>query len=309
MGIRFACHQCGKRLNIKSELAGRRGVCPACSARFRIPLSDAEKSLPVEQKPDSIAASSSTASTPTPPSSRRLSARETGSPKTKSRPVGEGLPQGAPSSVASAPANDAFFSSEEDVGEERAGGQGAGEQREGEVPASEEGFEGKPFNVDPAVERPPSAELLSEHEPEAIWYVRPPSGNQYGPASTELLRQWIGEGRVAATSLLWRDGWPQWRTAVEVLPELADRLPGAGKAADASGEPFAGAFPAEPTPGQGGIGQGETRPAGSAVDLAGQATVGAERRVRSSRRVMWIGVLAAVALMLVGLLVVVANRG
>ncbi len=49
MGIRFACHECGKRLNIKSELAGRRGVCPACSAKMRIPLSDAETSTPVEE--------------------------------------------------------------------------------------------------------------------------------------------------------------------------------------------------------------------------------------------------------------------
>ena len=37
MGIRFACHACGKRLNIKSELAGRRGVCPACSQTISHP--------------------------------------------------------------------------------------------------------------------------------------------------------------------------------------------------------------------------------------------------------------------------------
>ncbi|MEL7264252.1 MAG: hypothetical protein AAFP69_05500 [Planctomycetota bacterium] len=45
MGVRFACHVCGKRLNIKTELAGRRGKCPACGQRFRIPTSDQELSI------------------------------------------------------------------------------------------------------------------------------------------------------------------------------------------------------------------------------------------------------------------------
>ena len=38
MGIRFACHVCGKHLNIKRDLAGRRGVCPTLLGQ--IPNSD-----------------------------------------------------------------------------------------------------------------------------------------------------------------------------------------------------------------------------------------------------------------------------
>ena len=48
MGIRFACHVCQKQLNIKRDLAGRRGICPHCQSRFRIPLEDAEQSTPVD---------------------------------------------------------------------------------------------------------------------------------------------------------------------------------------------------------------------------------------------------------------------
>ncbi|HBV61746.1 MAG TPA: hypothetical protein DEF45_01870, partial [Rhodopirellula sp.] len=48
MGVRFACHVCQKQLNIKRDLAGRRGVCPHCQSRFRIPLEDAEQSTPVD---------------------------------------------------------------------------------------------------------------------------------------------------------------------------------------------------------------------------------------------------------------------
>ena len=47
MGIRFGCHHCGRRLNVKEALAGRRGVCPSCRIRFRIPNRDSPTSLPL----------------------------------------------------------------------------------------------------------------------------------------------------------------------------------------------------------------------------------------------------------------------
>jgi hypothetical protein len=37
MGIRFSCPN-GHRLNVKSFLAGKRGVCPQCGTRFVIPV-------------------------------------------------------------------------------------------------------------------------------------------------------------------------------------------------------------------------------------------------------------------------------
>jgi GYF domain 2 len=37
MGIRFLCPN-GHRLNVKTSLAGRRGVCPHCNAKFPIPF-------------------------------------------------------------------------------------------------------------------------------------------------------------------------------------------------------------------------------------------------------------------------------
>jgi hypothetical protein len=56
--------------------------------------------------------------------------------------------------------------------------------------------------------------------PDAIWYVRPPSGGQYGPARGDIMRKWVQEGRVSADSLVWREGWDDWLTASEVLPSL-----------------------------------------------------------------------------------------
>jgi hypothetical protein len=56
--------------------------------------------------------------------------------------------------------------------------------------------------------------------PNAAWYVRPPSGGQYGPADQELLTLWIQENRVTCDSLLWREGQSQWIPSAELLPEL-----------------------------------------------------------------------------------------
>ena len=53
-----------------------------------------------------------------------------------------------------------------------------------------------------------------------IWYVRPPSGGQFGPASGELMKTWLSEGRVSADSLVWREGWRDWQEAGTVFPKL-----------------------------------------------------------------------------------------
>ncbi|HEX7377643.1 MAG TPA: GYF domain-containing protein, partial [Pirellulales bacterium] len=38
MGIKFTCPACGGTLNVKAELAGKRGRCPKCQAKINIPL-------------------------------------------------------------------------------------------------------------------------------------------------------------------------------------------------------------------------------------------------------------------------------
>ncbi len=83
--------------------------------------------------------------------------------------------------------------------------------------------------------------------PTACWYVRPQAGGQYGPATAEVMRQWLTENRVAASSLVWREGWATWRSAQEVFPQLASQVAGAGPGAGAG--PVAGAAaPAARTP-------------------------------------------------------------
>lgn len=63
---------------------------------------------------------------------------------------------------------------------------------------------------------------------EVVWYVRPASGGQYGPATPEVMRNWLGEGRIGVDSLVWREGWREWRSGGEVFPQLATQPAMAG---------------------------------------------------------------------------------
>jgi hypothetical protein len=63
----------------------------------------------------------------------------------------------------------------------------------------------------------------------AIWYVRPPAGGQYGPARGDVMRKWVGEGRVTSDSLVWREGWPDWRPAAKVFPDLGSKSSPSGE--------------------------------------------------------------------------------
>ncbi|MEM9645480.1 MAG: DUF4339 domain-containing protein, partial [Planctomycetota bacterium] len=161
MGVRFACHHCGRKLHIKNELAGRRGVCPQCAGRFRIPDDDSPFSKELVDK-----------------SSKQHAAEVT--------------------------SND--FESPESNSEDRRTQQGDGDSADSEV--SESGTLAV-LQRSSVLQR--SAASTNELESSAVWYVRPADGGQYGPADGERLAQWIDEGRVATSSLVWRDGWPQWR--------------------------------------------------------------------------------------------------
>jgi hypothetical protein len=68
MGIRFQCPN-GHPLNVKSYLAGRRGICPQCDARFLVPAASGQCAVPVSErsaatKPSPIATAEPTPGTP-----------------------------------------------------------------------------------------------------------------------------------------------------------------------------------------------------------------------------------------------------
>ncbi len=231
MGIRFACPLCARPLNIKSELGGRRGICPKCKGRIQIPREDAPQSLPLSAAGDYAEPSA---------------VQETIMPA-------RGKGRSAPAKATGPPA--------------------------------------------PESQAPPRSPL---DDPDVLWYVRPPAGGQYGPASSEVMRSWIDEHRITPSTLLWRQGWSQWRSAHETLPGLlplpvAER-PGVQPAAAVT------ATTVTATAAQ------ETPEVSEPIILFGQAGIGQERNARSQRRLTLIILLAIISVVLVGLLIFIALR-
>lgn len=77
--------------------------------------------------------------------------------------------------------------------------------------------------VTPAVIAPIASTLPDPiaEAPQLQWYIAPVgSTTQFGPADGVLFRSWIAEGRVAPDSMVWREGWPDWKPAAAVLPQL-----------------------------------------------------------------------------------------
>ncbi len=77
-----------------------------------------------------------------------------------------------------------------------------------------------PTATSPTVPTAPPRKAETTPSPDA-WYVRPAKGDeQFGPASTEAVRLWIAEGRVAPDSWVWKAGWTEWKFASEAFAEL-----------------------------------------------------------------------------------------
>ena len=93
------------------------------------------------------------------------------------------------------------------------------------VPTSVPARQAEPPPATSPPETPETPETPAVTDPldeagDVVWYVRPAGGGQFGPATSDIMRNWIGEGRVSPDSLVWREGWRDWRGASDVFPTL-----------------------------------------------------------------------------------------
>jgi hypothetical protein len=141
--------------------------------------------------------------------------------------------------------------------------------------------------------------------PQLQWYVLP-SGSitKYGPAPGDMMRGWLNEGRISADSMVWREGWPQWRPAASVFPQLSSlAVPGSTNipVPAAAPQPMSKSSPAAEVPAV-----VLTVEDSAAVSSAQRGAVRrpAARRVRDQRNLV-VGLLAALITLLLPVLIYV----
>lgn len=247
MGIRFYCPQ-GHKLNVKSFLAGKKGFCPHCNAKVDIPLRSTRPSSK-EDKQNTVQSVMSvpvagptshegTGSTHDAPLARPVSTPSQGAPM--ALPISpQALASSSPSLAAPVASTGMAGQTAAPLISKAVPTSGPSPSLAMPQPNAPAGMKGAPSV--PAVLSSPTPQPMGTNStpaaamsdpiaeaPHAVWYVRPSLGGQYGPASGDMLRQWIQQGRVAADSLVWRDGWPNWQPAASVLPHTGALTPSAG---------------------------------------------------------------------------------
>lgn len=256
MGIKFRCPN-GHKLNVKSFLAGKKGICPHCGTSVRIPEATAqatedqgaETEIETELQTGGTATATLTKSIAESISASSTITTPTATVSTAVTPVSvapvmvqpvtpiattQASPMAASPAIASAAPLITPVATATPV--------------VASVPVAVAAPLGSPVVAAPLAPSPyaimPTAPVDPITEaPNAVWYVRPPSGGQFGPARGDIMRKWLGEGRVSADSLVWRDGWQDWKSAVVVFPSLAPASSPAGLSAP--GETLGIAAPAK----------------------------------------------------------------
>lgn len=247
MGIRFYCPN-GHKLNVKSFQAGRRGICPYCGAKIIIPTQSTRKSSKAERAAGGTSAQADVeqevvlhpdSSGKAAPNAQPIDAAPgTGGPyPMAARPD---APAGGPVQAGTIPtATPLGFpgSASESAPQRPTDGGARPAARVDSLPAA--GMQilpVAPAQAEPALQSDVQAPSPSQAPPPApprdeasdplaeagnvVWYVRPPSGGQFGPATGDVMRTWISEGRVSADSLVWREGWRDWQEAGKVFAQM-----------------------------------------------------------------------------------------
>jgi hypothetical protein len=199
MGIHFACHHCNHALHVKDFQAGKRGRCPDCKQSFRIPMSDAAYSISIEEgvlQPIGAKQADLKKATLEALNGEGVFSEATKSKRTKTDAVAPTTNKDYSASVLTESSVKARSILDSDI----------------DIPVAEE----------------------PTHEP--LWFVRPPSGGQFGPAPAHLLHEWIQERRVTDDSYLWCEGMQDWKLAADLFHDRFAKLDSAGIAVSSNAE-------------------------------------------------------------------------
>jgi hypothetical protein len=205
MGIKFYCPN-GHKVNVKSFLAGKKGLCPKCGVRVDIPLHSVAKN-------QSTAVLSTATGTAADDDDTEDLIQHTS--------AGHHTAAAAPPTLSllmeQPPVDESHRSSESSLPTALAL----------HSPPGEENLALSEMSADQSVG---ANNILPPAAPEAVvpavaygvtWYVQPASGQQqFGPVDDATLQHWLAEGRIHPNDMIWREGWSQWQSIMAVFPQL-----------------------------------------------------------------------------------------
>lgn len=235
MGIRFRCQACANKVNVKDFLAGKRGICPKCGARF---------SIPEQSDPEFLAAGDDPEPEALPVPAAPGAANPTIVVSAPQQPAG--LPVAAPIAAATSAGHAPQLNSAQAFAAPQFAPQQPSAQQQPAAPY-QSAMPTPGFHTGPAPMSGPRDPFLEA--PNAQWYVRHASGQQYGPAPAPTMQKWLTEGRVPGDGMVWREGWADWQVASMVFPQLtAPPVPMARGPVAAPFAPQPGMFPSPAAP-------------------------------------------------------------
>lgn len=189
MGVLFHCSNCERPLNVGEQFAGQAGMCPNCRETINVPFESEIRAVDFRNLLNVWSKQQKTDSLESGTIDIET-ASSSGPVSTKQKAAAGTVPV-----VTLKPIN---------VG--------------GIVTESEKVANGISDKFSAA------APDLMNDSAKAVWFIRPPTGGQFGPASANLLRQWIQEGRVTGDSYVWCEGWDNWQLAADVFPAIASKI-------------------------------------------------------------------------------------
>lgn len=240
MGIIAHC-PAGHRVKVKEHLAGRKGICPECGARFRIPEAPASPAwspgpLPAGLGDDPPSPRTPAAARPVDVEEPRgpavgFTAAETFAPKAAEVvPAAEIAPaSGVPASAAPAeelPVIDAPGLGAPVVDAPAAGVTAAAprfptadfvsfdELLAASLP-SVVPFEEAPATAGDGAGWPPA---LAE-APMLLWCIAEPGGEPSAPLTAAAMHDWLRSGQVRGSEVVWRSDWTEWVGVGTAFPE------------------------------------------------------------------------------------------
>ncbi len=224
MGIRFFCPR-GHKLNVKAELAGKIGICPKCGERMLIPLESTRE-----------------------PGQKRSNFANNGTPEdVHNDSLASGLLKDlqeediqiiqAEHAVQVENANKSEQIKDRIEAEKRSvpiyeSEVSAGPVRRVEIkPIISNDVQGTlsfsgPGNDLSESQNAPDRKLFGPAMPvldqnsDYAWHVRGADNQTYGPANSQTIKTWIKEKRIGPSTLVWHEGWSNWKEAKEVFSEL-----------------------------------------------------------------------------------------